>query len=91
MHHDGENLLSTRTAQHWFNRFKNGNLKLDYLSRSDRPSETDMDLSKRFIKEDPRLYGVWQSTLDAFILQWKMPKRNRQDTEIWSLDAPKSY
>ncbi len=27
----GEDVLCTRTAQHWFNRFKNGNLELDNL------------------------------------------------------------
>ena len=30
----GKDALSIRTAQHWFNRFKNGNLELDDLPRS---------------------------------------------------------
>ena len=30
----GEDLLSIRTAQHWFDRFKNGNLELDDLPRT---------------------------------------------------------
>ncbi|CAF2019864.1 unnamed protein product, partial [Rotaria magnacalcarata] len=29
----GEDILSIRTAQHWFNRFKNDNLELDDLPR----------------------------------------------------------
>ena len=33
----GENVLSIRTAQHWFNRFKNGNLEIDDLPRPGRP------------------------------------------------------
>jgi hypothetical protein len=40
----GENVLSTRTAQHWFDRFKNGNFELDDLPRSGRPMELDVDL-----------------------------------------------
>ncbi|CAF1688347.1 unnamed protein product, partial [Adineta ricciae] len=41
--------------QHWFNRFKNGNLELDDLPRSGRPIEVDMDALKQLIEEDPRL------------------------------------
>ena len=33
----GEDVLSTRTAQRWFNRFKNGNFELDDLPLSCRP------------------------------------------------------
>lgn len=51
----GKDVLSTRTAQHWFNRFKNGNFELDDLPRSGRPLEVDMDALKQFIEEDPRL------------------------------------
>ncbi len=51
----GEDVLSTRTAQHWFNRFKNGNLELDDLPRSGRPLEVDVDLLKQLIEQDPRL------------------------------------
>ena len=32
-------VLSIRTAQHWFNRFKNGNIELNDLLRSGRPVE----------------------------------------------------
>jgi len=51
----GEDVLSIRTAQHWFNRFKNGNLELDDLPRPGRPLEVDVDLLKQLIEQDPRL------------------------------------
>ena len=51
----GEDVLSIRTAQSWFNRFKNGNFELDDLPRSGRPMELDVDLLKQLIEEDPRL------------------------------------
>ena len=51
----GEDVLSIRMAQHWFNCFKNGNLELNDLRRSGRPLELDVDLLKQLIKEDPRL------------------------------------
>ena len=51
----GEDVLSIRTAQHWFNRFKNGNLELDDLPRPGRPLELDVDLLKKLIEQDPRL------------------------------------
>ena len=51
----GENVLSIRTAQHCFNRFKNGNLELDDLPRSGRTIKLDVELLKQFIEEDPRL------------------------------------
>ena len=44
----GEEVLSTRTAQRWFNRFKNSNFELDDLSRSSRPMELEfIDLLKQ--------------------------------------------
>jgi hypothetical protein len=46
----GEDVLSTRTAQHWFNRFKNGNFELDDLPRSSRPIELNVDLLKQLIE-----------------------------------------
>ena len=49
----GNNLLSIRTAQHWFNRFKNGNLELDDLPRSGRPLELDVNLLEQLIEEEP--------------------------------------
>src|SRR6202789_4117747 len=51
----GEDVLSIRTAQHWFNRFKNGNLELDDLPHTGRPLQVDMDVLKQLIEEDPRL------------------------------------
>jgi hypothetical protein len=51
----GEAVLSIRTAQHWFNRFKNGNLELDDLLQLGRPLEVDVDLLKQLIEQDPRL------------------------------------
>ncbi|CAF1539266.1 unnamed protein product [Adineta ricciae] len=51
----GEDVLPTHTAQHWFNRFKNGNLELDDLPRYGRPLEVDVDLLKQLIEQDPRL------------------------------------
>jgi len=51
----GEDVLSIRTAQHWFNRFKNCNLELDDLPRPGRPLEVDVDLLKQLIEQDSRL------------------------------------
>ena len=51
----GEGVLAVRTAQHWFNRFKNSNFELDDLPRSGRPLELDVDLLTQLIEEDPRL------------------------------------
>ena len=51
----GGDVLSIRMAQHWFNRFKNGNLELDDLPRPGRPLEVDVDLLKQLIEQDPRL------------------------------------
>lgn len=38
----GEDVLSIRMAQHWFNRFKNGTLELNDLPRLGRPWEVDV-------------------------------------------------
>jgi transposase len=46
----GKYALSIRTAQHWFNRFKNGNLELDDLPRSGRPLEVDLDVLKKILE-----------------------------------------
>ena len=51
----GTAVLSIRTAQHWFYRFKNGNFELDDLPDSGRPLQVDMDLLKELIEQDPRL------------------------------------
>jgi transposase len=50
----GEDVVSIRTAQHWFNRFKNGNLELEDLPRSGRPREVDTDVLRELIEDDPR-------------------------------------
>ena len=51
-----EDVLFIRAVQHWFNRFKRGNLKLDDLPRFVRLLELDVDLLKQLIDEDrPRL------------------------------------
>ena len=51
----GKNVLSVRTAQHFFHRFKNGNFEFDELPRTGRPLQVDMDLLKQLIEEDLRL------------------------------------
>jgi len=51
----GKDALSIRTAQDWFNRFKNNNFELDDLPHSGRPLEVDMDVLQQLIEEDPRL------------------------------------
>ena len=51
----GKGALSIRTAQHWFNRFKNDNFELNDLPRAGRPLEVDIDVLKQLIEEDPRL------------------------------------
>ncbi len=40
----GKDALSIRTAQHWFDRFKNGNFELNDLTHFGRPLEVDMDV-----------------------------------------------
>ncbi|CAM4966674.1 unnamed protein product [Rotaria socialis] len=47
--------LFIRTAQHWFNWFKNDNFELDDLPRAGRPLEVDMDVLKQLAEEDHRL------------------------------------
>jgi hypothetical protein len=42
-------VLSIRTAQHWFNRFKNGNFELKHLPRFGRPLEVDINVLKQLI------------------------------------------
>ncbi|CAF3892113.1 unnamed protein product, partial [Rotaria magnacalcarata] len=51
----GGDVLSIRTSQRWFNRFKNDNFELDDLPHSGRPMELDVDLLKQLIDGDPRL------------------------------------
>jgi hypothetical protein len=54
-HAMGKDVISIRTAQPCFNRFKNGNFELDDLSRSERALEVDTHLLKQLIEEDPIL------------------------------------
>jgi histone-lysine N-methyltransferase SETMAR len=54
-HTMGQGIISTRTAQRWFNQFTNGNFDLDDSSRSGRPVEVDLDELKQLIEDDPRL------------------------------------
>ena len=56
-----EDVLFIRMGQHWFNRFKNGNLELDDLPRSDRPLELDVEFLKQLIEEDPRLIARYMA------------------------------
>ena len=51
----GKDVLSICTAQHWFNRFKNGNFELDNLLHTRSPLQVDMDVVKQLIEEDPKL------------------------------------
>ncbi|CAF1504907.1 unnamed protein product, partial [Didymodactylos carnosus] len=51
----GQDIISTRTAQRWFNRFDNGDFELDDSPRSGRPTEIDLDQLKQLIEDDPRL------------------------------------
>ena len=55
----GKDVLSIRTAQRWFNTFKNDDYELDHLPHSGRPLGVDMDvlqsLSKKIID---LLHGV---------------------------------
>lgn len=48
-----ENVVSHRTVQRWFNRFKSGNTSLEDKERSGRPSTIDDDALLRCIKEKP--------------------------------------
>jgi hypothetical protein len=42
----GKDALSIRSAQHWFNRFNNGNFELDDLPHTGRLLQVDMDVLK---------------------------------------------
>jgi transposase len=51
----GEDVLSARSGQLWFKRFKKDNYELDDLPRSGRPLEVDLNQLSQLIEEDPRL------------------------------------
>ena len=79
----GAHVLSTRTAQDWFNRFREGNYRLDDQPRSGRPVEIDLDRLKQEIEQDPRLttrcladlLGCSHSTVERHLVElgksWK--------------------
>ena len=50
-----QNIISTRTAQRWFNRFNYGNYEFDDSSCSGRSVEVDLDRLKQLIEDDLRL------------------------------------
>ena len=51
----GKNVVSVRTAQYCFRRFKNENFEFDDLPQPRRPLQVDIDLLKQLIEEDPTL------------------------------------
>lgn len=51
----GQEVLSIRTAQHWFKKFKKGEFELDDCPRSGRPSQIDVNMLKNLVEENPRL------------------------------------
>ena len=71
----GEGVVSVRTAQHWFNRFKNDNFELDDLPRSGRPRPRSKNLVHivpnltRIVRESEGIVQV--RTLGFFDLGWK--------------------
>ena len=68
----GHDIISTRTAQRWFNRFNNGNFELGDSSRCGRPVEVDLDRLKQLIENDPRLTTRCLSeNVGALIPRWK--------------------
>ena len=75
----GQDIMSTRTAQRWFNQFNNGNYELNDLSRSGRPVEVDLDRLKSLIGDDPQLtrrclaeqLGCSHTTVETLRKMWK--------------------
>jgi len=50
----GEGVVSPRTCQNWFARFKAGNFNLEDEERSGRPQELQSDELEALLDEDPR-------------------------------------
>lgn len=50
----GPDSVTVRTAQRWFERFREGNFDLKSTPRSGRPSSFDEDRLNTLIHEDPR-------------------------------------
>ena len=48
----GQDIISTRTAERWFNRFNNKNYELDDSSLSGRSVEVDLNQLKQLIEDD---------------------------------------
>ena len=90
-----EDLLSIRTEQHCFNRFKNDNLNLDDLHRSGRLLELDVELLKQLIEEDPRLaspclggqHGCFHTTVERYLNELGKAWRYR----VWVPDELSSH
>ena len=89
----GEDILSIRTAQHWFNRSKLVTSTLIDSRHSGRPVEVDVDVLKQLIEEDPRLttrclaerLGCSHTTVENTF------ERIRQGMEIWGLGNHMTY
>ena len=83
----GENVLSIRTAQHCFNRFKrSGNLEFNDLPYSGRSMELNVKLLKQVIEEDPRLTSPYLAELLG-CSRTTVEKHLNELDEIWSLDT----
>jgi [histone H3]-lysine36 N-dimethyltransferase SETMAR len=50
----GQGTITHVTVSNWFNRFREGNLKLDDEERSGRPPVVNLDELRQLIEEDPR-------------------------------------
>jgi histone-lysine N-methyltransferase SETMAR len=50
----GDDAVSARTSQRWFERFRDGNFDLDDEERSGRPSELKSDELESLLQENPR-------------------------------------
>ena len=50
----GTDVLSVRSAQHCFHRFKNKDFELDDLPHTGRPLQVDVSLLRQLIEEDPK-------------------------------------
>jgi hypothetical protein len=84
-----KDVLSIRTAQHWFHRFKNGNFKLDDLPHTGRSLQVDVDVLEQLTEENPRLATrcLAERLLVLSYYSGKTSARIRQNVEIWSLDT----
>ena len=51
----GEETISLRGVQHWFQRFRSGDFCLEDRPRSGRPSDFDDDRLRQLVEDDPYL------------------------------------